>query len=76
MQMMRARCKPCGWIYDVVAIPMEMGKAAKTMQERAACPMCGDRHALMADPRPLTPQEIEHKLPLVPASMKPKEPAE
>lgn len=72
MQMMQARCAECEWVFDIVAIPMEGMKAATgAMKRGSCCPMCGNdkrQKILMANPRPLTEQEANHKRKLLPAN--------
>lgn len=61
MQMMRARCAACSWTFDLVALPGPATDVANTMQRRAACPLCYHGRSYMADPRPLTVDEIAAK---------------
>lgn len=61
MQMFRARCKRCEWIYDTVTLPMPLTEFAAAAKS-AACPMCGNLNGnACADPRPLTEFERAHK---------------
>lgn len=62
MQMLRAKCANCDWIYDCVTLPMAATPACNTMS-KVACPMCGNHKGnLVADPRDLTPEERLHKV--------------
>ncbi len=61
MQMFRARCRDCGWIFDVVALPLPLKIAARAM-ENTCCTMCGNCVSnTLADGRALTDQEAAHK---------------
>lgn len=73
MQMMQARCADCEWVFDVVTSPAPITVWAKTAQRRACCPMCGNDNKsriTLANPRPLTEQEANHKRKLLPASIR------
>lgn len=60
-QMFRGRCRRCDWTWDVVALPMLIETAARVIGS-ACCPMCGnDSGNTVAEPRPLTDAEAEHK---------------
>lgn len=62
MQMLRSRCSFCGWVFDVVAVPILLTSAAHVM-EASHCPMCGNRGGnRIAEPRDLTAPEREFKL--------------
>lgn len=60
MQMMRAKCGSCNWIFDVCALPMPITDAARVM-ERATCCMCGSKETFVAEQRALTSEETVHK---------------
>lgn len=61
MQMFRAECSECKWVFDVVTLPMPIETAAIAMA-KAACPICGNRtDNLCAEPRALTDQERKAK---------------
>ena len=60
-QMFRARCRECDWIWDVVALPMPIEKAAHVIGA-ARCPMCGNGDDnTVAEGKPLTDAETDHK---------------
>lgn len=62
MQMMRAQCKECQAMYDVVAIPMPADLACRVMTLRDVCPYCGNPTGnLVAPARDLTAEEVELK---------------
>ena len=42
-----AKCRACAHCWIAAYLPMEMAACARLMG-RAACPMCGDRKALIA----------------------------
>lgn len=59
MQMIRARCAKCDWVFDIMAIPAPALRMK--VVGKAHCPMCCNvKGNLMADPRPLTEAEAEH----------------
>ena len=61
MSMMRARCHRCGWIFDVVALPMPVDAACRAMLA-SRCPMCANSNANMTAPsRELTAEEVAQK---------------
>lgn len=54
-QMFRAKCGACATIFDVAAIPMELGKFCLVAKTRSKyCPMCGSIKTFVADPRDLS----------------------
>lgn len=60
MQMLRARCVKCQWVYDIIALPIPV--AAILAMANGQCPMCGNvKGNVLADPRPLTDAETAHK---------------
>lgn len=61
MQMMRATCTQCNWTFDVASLPGSVSDATKAMLARSLCPICYSKGAVMASPRPLTPDEIAAK---------------
>lgn len=62
MQMMRAMCRPCEYIFDLVAIPGIAHRVADAAMTRSShCPLCYRGGTLMAEPRPLTPDEVTRK---------------
>lgn len=61
MKMVRAECHECGWLFDVVAIPLRLEVAARAMGA-CSCPICGNRDRNTLDaPRELTDAEAAHK---------------
>lgn len=61
MQMFRGKCRSCGHVYDIVAIPAPIDVVA-TAVERGGCPMCGNNDGnTVANPRALTAEEIACK---------------
>lgn len=56
MQMMRATCARCQFVYDILALPiaaMMMGRV-----KNRCCPICGNvKNNTMADPRALNDDE-------------------
>lgn len=61
MQMMRAKCVQCHWVFDVASLPGEALTVCRVMSARTPCPICYADGAVMADPRPLTTDEIAAK---------------
>lgn len=57
MQMMRAKCGACSWVFDLAALPGRALDVAETVKRRAVCPLCYDSRALMAEARPLSDDE-------------------
>lgn len=64
MEMARGQCGDCGWMVDIVAVPMTLTRAAEAMS-RASCCMCGSRKIMCAASRALTDHEAIHKQRLV-----------
>lgn len=61
MQMFRAACGKCQWVFDVVVLPLPVTIAAGAM-ENTCCPMCGNRKRNTCAPaRALTLGENAHK---------------
>ena len=75
MTMLRARCRDCDWIWDVVALPLAVAPAAHAMKS-AVCPMCGnDIGNLLAPERALTDAERAHKVKVAAIANTPNPPA-
>lgn len=61
MQMFRATCRDCGWVFDVVVLPLPITLAARAM-EKTCCPMCANRVGnTVGAARALTDAEHAHK---------------
>ena len=57
--MMQGRCGTCGGVFDVVALPLELGKAANVMKARCRyCPWCGGHKVFCHPARLITPEEL------------------
>lgn len=62
MQMFRATCRDCGWVFDVVVLPLPITLAARAC-ERTCCPMCANRVGnTVGAARTLSDDERSHKL--------------
>jgi len=58
--MMRAECKACGWLFDVIALPAPIDVCAPPMQH-CYCPLCGNLKGNLCGPeRSLTADEANH----------------
>ena len=61
LTMFRARCRDCGWSWDVVALPLPL-TAATTAIKSTHCPMCANAaDNTVAEARLLTDAEAAHK---------------
>jgi rubredoxin len=69
MTMSRCRCKACTWIFDLMVAPLLLTAAARVMAS-AHCPMCGNGGGnTIAPNRPLTEEELQHKLSTMPPGL-------
>lgn len=75
MQMFRARCASCSFIFDVIATPVPVDVFAR-VAKRTACPMCGNQKGNTCAPsRDLTDAERAQRPPIGAAEPAPRAPA-